>query len=195
MKGLWLLVVGAILGAAFALLPKVTAHLHSALGAGSGKGGGQRLHTEERFSFLANAPLELVAPLLGAEKEKLWAPDWNPQFIYPLPANDQQGMVFAVRHGHLRSVWVNTQFDLKNGRVQYAYVIPDALVTLITLKLTPEGNQTQVEVEYDRTALRAETEPHVQHLAEQDRTSGPEWEAQINSYLAKYKSAASNSGR
>ena len=187
MKGFWIFAIGAIVGAALASLPKAAARLHSAIAFGSANSGKPQLHTEERFSFLANAPLERVAPLFGAEKEKLWAPDWNPQFIYPLPANDQQGMVFAVQHGHLRSVWVNTQFDLKNGQVQYAYVIPDALVTLITLKLIPEGNQTKVQVEYDRTALSAETEPHVQHLAEQDRKSGPEWEAQINDYLDKNK--------
>jgi hypothetical protein len=78
---------------------------------------------------------------------------------------------------------VNTQFDLKNGRIQYVYVIPDALVTVITLQLKPDGDQTHVEVAYDRTALSAEADSHVHHMAEGDRNSGPEWEKQVNDYL------------
>jgi hypothetical protein len=129
--------------------------------------------------------MEQVAQLFGAEKERVWAPGWDPHFIHPVPASDEQGMVFAVAHGHLKSVWVNTEFDPKSGRIQYVYVIPDALVTMITIRLTPEGNQTRIEVEYDRTALSAEADAHVRHLAEQDRASGPDWEKQVNGYLQK----------
>jgi hypothetical protein len=117
----------------------------------------------------------------------VWSAKWEPSFIYPLPATDTQGMVFAVAHGHLASVWVNTEFDLKTGRVQYVYVIPDALATVITLRLTPVGNETHVEVEYDRTALSAEADAHVQHMAEQDRSAGAEWERAVNEYLEKHK--------
>ena len=41
-----------------------------------------------------------TAPLFGANEERKWAPDWKPQFVYPNPARDQQGMVFQVAHGH-----------------------------------------------------------------------------------------------
>jgi hypothetical protein len=44
-----------------------------------------------------------------------------------------------------------------------------------------------VDVQYDRTALSAEADAHVQHMAEQDRTSGPDWEKQVNEYLEKSK--------
>jgi len=55
---------------------------------------------------------------------------------------------------------------------------------VITLQLTPEGERTQVEVEYDRTSLSAQADAHVRHLADGDRQSGPEWEQQVNAYLA-----------
>jgi hypothetical protein len=84
-------------------------------------------------------------------------------------------------------VWVNTEFDLKNGRVQYVYVVPDALATVITLQLTPQRNETHVEVEYARTALSAEADEHVRHMAEQDRSAGTEWERAVNEYLEKHK--------
>lgn len=190
MKGSWLFAIGALSGAAVTVLPRVATHLHAAFGGGSGNHGAagtRRAHTEEKFAFTARAPMEQVAPLFGAGKERVWAPGWDPQFVHPLPEADEQGMVFTVAHGHLKSVWVNTEFDLKAGRVQYVYVVPNALVTRITLKLTPEGNQTWVEVEYDRTALREDGDAHVRHMGEQDRNSGPEWEKQVNEYLEKQK--------
>jgi hypothetical protein len=189
MKGSWLFVLGAASGAALMLLPKAAAHLHAAthsLRVNVTSTADPRAHTEEKFVFTAQAPMEQVTPLFGADKERVWSPGWDPQFIHPLPAADAQGMVFSVAHHHLRSIWVNTELDLKEGRVQYVYVIPDALVTVIRLSLTPKGNQTTVEVHYDRTALTPEADAHVREMAAQDRVSGPEWEQQINGYLKKH---------
>ena len=188
MKGVWLFVIGAISGAVVMALPRVVAHLHAALRGESVSHqapGTRRAHTEEKFAFTAHAPMEQVAPLFGADKERVWAPGWDPHFVHPAPASDDEGMIFTVAHGHSKSVWVNTEFDLKAGRVQYVYVIPDAMVTRIRLKLTPEGNQTRVEIEYDRTALSEEGNEHVQHMAKQDRSSGPDWENQVNGYLER----------
>jgi hypothetical protein len=188
MKGNWLFVLGAACGAAVVLLPKAATHLHAAMYAFQGNvtaTAAPRAHTEEKFVFTARAPMEQLAPLFGADKERFWSPGWNPQFIYPVPAADAQGMVFSVAHHHLRSVWVNTELNLNAGRVQYVYMIPDALVTVITLNLTPKGDQTVVEVRYDRTALTPEADAHVREMAAQDRVSGPEWEQQINRYLEK----------
>jgi hypothetical protein len=188
MKGAWVFVVGAVCGVAVMVLPRVATHLHMALhGSHEAQSGTSetRAHTEEKFAFTAKAPIAQVWPLFGADKERAWSPNWNPHFVHPIPANDEEGMVFTVAHDHMRAAWVNTQFDEKNGRVQYVYMIPDMLVTVITLQLSGEGEQTRVEVEYDRTALSPEADAHVKHLADGDRTSGPEWEQQVNEYLAR----------
>ena len=186
MKGAWVFVVGAVCGVAVMVLPRVATHLQMALRGSHGPGiGDTRVHTEAKFAFTAKAPMEQAWPLFGAEKERVWSPNWNPQFVHPMPANDEEGMVFTVAHDHMRSAWVSTQFDEKNGRIQYVYMIPDALVTVITLQLTAERQETKVEVEYDRTALSPEADAHVKHLADGDRTSGPKWEKQVNEYLAK----------
>ncbi len=57
------------------------------------------------------------------------------------PAHDQPGMVFRVDHGHHSSMWVNTAFDLAAGHIQYAYVLNDAMTTLIDIHLTREGTR------------------------------------------------------
>jgi len=188
MKGAWMFVIGAVCGAAVMILPRIATHLHGAFHGNPGTEPGindTRVHTEEKFAFTAKAPMEHVWPLFGADKERVWSPNWNPHFVHPIPANDEEGMVFTVAHDHLRAAWVNTQFDENHGCIQYVYMIPEALVTVITLQLTAEGAKTRVEVEYDRTALSPEADAHVKHMADGDRTSGPEWEKQVNDYLAK----------
>jgi len=149
-------------------------------------GTGQLTHTRTEFEFTVNAALEEAGPLFGADKERVWAPDWNPQFLYPSPARDQQGMVFQVAHGPYTSKWVNTAFDLAGGHVQYAYILNDAMVTTIDIRLARAGvAKTSVTVVYERTALVSEANDHVRHFAAGDAKAGKEWEEQINGYLAK----------
>ncbi len=141
-------------------------------------------HARTEFNFTANAAWEQAAPLFGALAERQWAPDWNPRFVYPTPAHDQPGMVFQVEHGQMTSTWVNTAFDLATGHIQYVYVLNDAMVTLIDIHLTRESaRKTGVSVVYERTALIAEANEHVEHFAKGDRKAQGEWEEQINGYL------------
>jgi hypothetical protein len=149
------------------------------------------VHTRVEFKFTANASFEQTAPLFGADEERKWSPDWNPQFIYPQPAHDQQGMTFRVEHSDHSSIWVNTAFDLAAGHIQYAYILNDAMATTIDIHLTRESAQkTGVTVVYERTALIAEANEHVQHFAKGDEKAGKEWEDAINGYLAKSSASA-----
>ena len=143
-------------------------------------------HTRTEFSFTVDAPFEQVVPLFGGNEERKWAADWNPQFIYPTPARDQQGEVFKVAHGQHTSVWINTTLDLTAGHVQYAYVLNDAMATLIDIHATRRGAQkTAVTVVYERTALIPEANEHVQHFAKADEGAGKEWGEAMNAYFAK----------
>jgi hypothetical protein len=145
----------------------------------------QFLHTRTPFRFTVKAPLEQVAPLFGANEERKWAPGWNPAFVYPNPAHDEQGMVFQVAHGPYTSTWVNTVFDLTGGHIQYAYVLSDAMVTTIDIRLTRASALiTDIAVVYERTALTPEANDHVQHFAAADAKAAQEWQEQINAYLS-----------
>ena len=152
----------------------------------TGSSGVALAHTRTEFHFVVNAPFEQTAPLFGANEERKWAPEWNPQFIYPVPAHDQQGMVFRVEHADHSSVWINTAFDLAAGHIQYTYVLSDAMATLIDIHLTRDGAQkTGVTVLYERTALTPEANEHVRHFAKGDESASREWEEAINGYLTK----------
>jgi len=144
----------------------------------------QPLHTSEQFRFVAHAPPAAVFPLLGADRERVWAPGWEPEFLWPATPGDQAGMVFQIAHADRVATWVNTLFDSSTGRVQYVYVVPEVMVTVITLQLHPRGTATEVVVRYERTSLSSEADSVVREMAEHDRAAGPEWASQINAHLA-----------
>ncbi len=141
------------------------------------------VHTREQFEFFADAPLDAAWPLFGAVAEQDWAPDWHPAVIWPATATDEEGMVFEVTQGGHTAVWVNTALDRAASRIQYVYVIPDLVVTVITLKLTQTGPSTHVAVTYERTALADAAGEAVGQMAARDKVAGPEWARQINNYL------------
>jgi len=143
-------------------------------------------HIRTEFSFTVDAPFEQVVPLFGAHEERKWADGWDPQFVYPTPARDQEGMVFRLSHGHDSSVWINTALDLAGGHIQYAHVFNDAMATLIDIHATPQGpRKTAVTVVYERTALAPEANEHLEHFAKGDANGGKEWGAAMNAYFAK----------
>jgi hypothetical protein len=143
------------------------------------------LHTRERFSLVANAPFEIAWPLFGAEGERAWAADWKPIFLWPEKPFDQEGMVFMIRHKDRDAVWVNTAFDRTGRRIQYVYVIPNVVVTVITLNLVPDGHSTAIEVVYERTALAAAANDIVKDMAARDREAARDWSRQINTHLSQ----------
>ena len=141
------------------------------------------LHTHEKFEFTTHAPLEVAWPLFGAQGERAWAPGWEPEFIWPAAPVDQEGMVFKISHGDRTAVWVNTALDPASRRIQYVYVIPDIMVTVISLRLATVGQSTHVQVVYERTALASSANELVREMAQQDHVAGEEWSRQIHQYL------------
>src|SRR3954468_6255914 len=159
-----LIVVAVALAVGIALL---AFHLHQRNAPGSAR-------ERSQFEFVAHGPYAQVFPLFGAEKERVWAgKDWDPTFVYPKPANDVGGAVFTVKHGHGTTVpWVNTAFDAQSGHVQYVYVIPATMTTLIDIHIAPQDAQnTKIDVVYERTALTAGGDERVHRMAEHDRRS------------------------
>jgi hypothetical protein len=142
------------------------------------------LHVSNTFEFDLKEPQPQVAPLFGAHRERVWAEGWEPQFVYPQPAADQQGSVFQVSHGAHKSTWITTIFEPEKGHIQYAYFVPDAMAVLIDIHLSPAQNSgTHVQVRYERTALSPELNEHIRHQGEQDANSAEEWRTCIESYF------------
>jgi len=143
-------------------------------------------HVSNTFEFRIAASLARVAPLFGPEGERCWAgKHWDPKFLYPQAAKDVEGAVFMVQHGPHNSIWVNTVFDLAGGRMQYVAVIPEAVISVIEVRLTAvDGAHTAVAVKYARTALAAEANDDVSAMGADDRNSGPHWQQAVEACLA-----------
>ena len=144
------------------------------------------LHVSTSFEFEIRAPFSQVATLFGPESEKRWAGDqWQPTFLYPQPGFDTAGAVFTVPHGPHTSIWVNTVYDVANGRMQYVAVIPAVVASVIDVKLTKlDTKQTRVDVTYTRTALDSAANDRVREMAVHDGASGPEWSKAISESLS-----------
>ena len=149
----------------------------------------QLLRTQTAFDLTVKLPYAETAALFGPEGERPWAgKHWNPQFIYPVPAHDEEGAVFTVQHGPVTAIWVNTLFDLEARHFIYAYFIPGTMVTTIDVRFSPVGRATtQVHVAYRRTALSAEGNEHVTAFTKNDRSAGHNWQQEIDEYLASRK--------
>lgn len=146
-------------------------------------------HTVSHFSFTVAAPFARVAPQFGPEAERAWGdPQWDPHFLYPQPGKDVAGAVFTLQHGQMSSVWVNTRYDTSVGRMQYVYLVADAMVCVIDVAVTTvDSLHTLVDVTYTRTALAPEHNAGIVHLSQQDAQSGPEWQRHVEHALGMDK--------
>jgi hypothetical protein len=149
----------------------------------------QPLRLQSSFDLVVHASYAETAPLFGPEGERAWAgKHWNPQFVYPATAHDEDGAVFTVQHGPLSAVWLTTIFDVPGRHSQYVYFLPDLMVTRIDVRFTPlDASTTRVNVVYTRTAITPDANEHVTAMGEGDKTSGPEWQSAIDAYLARRK--------
>src|ERR1700690_1913232 len=134
-------------------------------------------HVRNEFDFTVHASYQATAPLFGPEGERAWAGGhWDPHFLYPQPAQDIQGAVFTIQHGHRHAYWVNTAFDMDARHFQYVYVIPEVMTTLIDVRFSEiDPANTKVNVAYERTALTPDANQHVLEAGNSDRNSGNEW--------------------
>ena len=150
---------------------------------------GTVVHVVNGFEFTVHAPYEKVFPLFGAYGERAWGGEsWDPQFLYPLPAHDIEGEVFTVARRHTHAVWLNTAFDPESGHVQYVYVMPDVQATRIDIHFRHDDPaRTAVKVVYERTALTASFNTHIQEMGRKDSQSAEEWQNSIEKYLAVAK--------
>ena len=136
------------------------------------------MHVRTEFTFEIAAPYDRVAPLFGAYEEQRWAEGWSPLFLHPQPPSDVEGAVFLVD----RAIWVNTIFDLQQGRVQYVNLFAE-VVTRIDIHLQSNAGATRVRVAYERTAISPSGEDAVRELAEGDRRKSPDWQSSIERAL------------
>ena len=183
MRRVWM---GLLILAGVVLIVGVLHHRFGRLGR-FGMAEGLMAHARSKFTFTVQTPMAEAFALFGPEGERGWAgPQWDPEFVYPVPAKDVEGAVFRVHHVHHSATWVNTAFDAQAGHAAYVFVIEGKLATRIDVQLTPvDAGTTRVRVMYERTALDPSVNQDIAEMAQEDAKMGPEWEKEIGEYLKK----------
>jgi hypothetical protein len=150
------------------------------------------LHVRTSFDLVVPAPYAETAPLFGPEGERVWVGrHWDPQFVHPQPAHDEQGAVFTLSRGPVSEVWVNTLFDVEGRHFQYVYFMANLLVTTVDVQFKPiDDSSTRVNVVFSRTALTPEGNERVTAMSDEDKVADKEWPRKINAYLAGRRQSA-----
>ena len=133
------------------------------------------------------APPAEIFPLLGPAGERKWAKGWNPRFLYPATAPDEEGSVFATPHETGETYWVLSRFDRAALKVQYVQFRPGERITVIQVALAPDGARgTAAEVRYTWTVLAPSSLPFLEaHRGHAFDDAMADWESQINACLAR----------
>jgi hypothetical protein len=152
----------------------------------------QLMRTQSSFDVVVRAPYAETAPLFGPEGERAWAgKHWDPHFIHPLPAHDEEDAVFTIQHGPFNAVWVTALYDVEGRHFKYVYFLDNLLVTTIDVRFEIiDAASTRARVVYTRTALQPEGNEHVTAFTSLDKTAGPEWQRAIDAWLSSRPVAA-----
>lgn len=146
---------------------------------------------EERtqsFTIALNGSVAEVTPLFGPVREAEWAPSWAPHFIHPTESGQREGAVFTTTSANDRErLWLLTAYDVKDGRVEYVFVVAGFTANEIKIRVFPDGEKKcKATITYRHSALAPEGNEEVAklntHWADQQRVH---WESAINAALAK----------
>jgi len=79
--------------------------------------------------------------LFSPQAEKLWVPDWNPEFLYPGAITWERGQLFRTREERGEAVWIITALDREQHRVEYHRVEPGRYVAHIVVRCDSLADQ------------------------------------------------------
>jgi len=142
----------------------------------------------QSFTISLQSSAAEATPLFGPVREAEWATHWNPHFVNPPEGAQRNGVVFTTQNAQGKErVWVVTEYDVKGGRVSYAFITPGIAVATLKIRVQSDGDRhSKAAITYCFLALAPEgndeVNQHDAHWAEQQRVH---WETAINAVLAK----------
>src|SRR5258706_15885059 len=82
-----------------------------------------------------SASPDRVFPLFDPIGEKQWADGWEPEIMYPLSGEVEEGMVFTTgSHDEVQVIWTVLVFDAAKWRISYLRVTPGSHVAIIDIR-------------------------------------------------------------
>jgi hypothetical protein len=132
---------------------------------------------------------EEVFPLLCPVREMEWVDGWDPLVVYSRCGLAEPDCIFLTGNEEPDSVWVITNRDSENYRMEIIKVTPWTTIAKITISLRQnEQSWTDATVTYTYTALSEAGKDFINNYTESyyDQFMGY-WETRINDYLLSKK--------
>jgi hypothetical protein len=128
----------------------------------------------------ADAVFELLCPV----RETEWVNDWRPRAVFTESGVAEPGCVFITPGVPEDALWLMTEYDRENHRLQIIKFIPGVVIGTIEVELTDGGDSSTADITYAYTsvsdhgdrALEEFTEGHFQGFMKT-------WERELNHYL------------
>lgn len=99
------------------------------------------------------APFDQAFPFFTPDGERLWVPDFDPEFLHPLSGDQGPGAIFTTRHGGEDTLWMVARFSPQEGVAEYARVTPGSRRGTVTVTLAAvDSNTTEATVTYHLTS-------------------------------------------
>jgi hypothetical protein len=127
-----------------------------------------------------------VFPLFDPIGEKQWADGWEPEIIYPLSGEVEEGMVFTTgSHDEVQVIWTILTFDAAKWRISYLRVTSGSHVARIDIRCEDHLDETtRTSISYTFTALTERGNDYVAKFTEEHYQEWmSSWEKAINYYL------------
>jgi len=114
--------------------------------------------------------------------EQDWVHGWHPRFPAPAPDDTEPGTVFETNAHGERTIWLVTA--RQPGRsICYARVTPGELAGTVTVVITDTGGRSEVQVEYQLTALTTAACHHLRVFADGYPAYLRSWQDAIATWL------------
>ena len=113
-----------------------------------------RLTVRRSGTLRVAAPLTRAFPFFTPDGERLWVPDFDPQYLHPQSGEQGAGAIFTTAHGGEDTLWMVLKFSPADGVAEYARVTPGSRGGTVRVALEAlDEARTLATVTYDLTAL------------------------------------------
>lgn len=145
----------------------------------------QRIAETRRIKL--NAPLQIVFPLFGPIKEKLWVKGWEPEILFLDAAEIAEHMIFRTPPRFEKEppyTWILSKYAPEQAFVEYTVFTPERLWTIAVRCEAAAPHTTHAEITYTFTGLSEHGNTlNEKALAAMYANDLKDWEEAINHYL------------
>jgi hypothetical protein len=132
-----------------------------------------------------NASPPAVFELLCPVRETEWVNDWRPKLVLTDTGYAEPGCVFITPGIPEDALWLMTEYDRENYRLEIIKVIPGVVVGRITVSLTADGQDTsRADITYAYTSISDHGDRALDEFTDDHFESFMvTWEKELNHYL------------